>query len=349
MYFDRSLCVKICVAGLIALISLQPRTVVSQNRIISDRNVNGKRETKILDANGKVRTLEVYAPATPTKNYLIRSDSSDPVKDFADAIAEARTNETPAFIKFDGGVYNLGSISGNVYFPIADCSDIIVNGNGSTLKFSDTAIAFGIFTSERIKVTNFKLTYETRVASPGRIKTINGKKAIRLAEGYVSQMSDARYQCVSSIHQRDPNDAYGAFDLAARRRWIDPNRDCDSDEDRAFSYDANEKAYVTDDASVLRDYKNGDHVLVKHFDYANNAFSINRCNDVTINNITASDVPGMFLFARKIDYGLLVSNCVLQRDPDDTRSLVSSGSRRSAFGKLRIGLHHQRQYFSISG
>ena len=141
-----------------------------QTRITAFKSENEKEDFTYLDANDRAARIACLLPriTDQAKTYNISSASETPLEDFHAAIAEIALSGGPAQIVFDGGTYQFSSDEASI-LKVTLCKDLRIVGNGSRLIFESPKTGFKIKNSNRVMVSDFKITYRNRVASFGTI------------------------------------------------------------------------------------------------------------------------------------------------------------------------------------
>lgn len=276
------------------------------------------------NAYEKITNVVVLRPANANSSnrFSISSTEPNPQASFAAAVSAISQSGQPGEIIFDGGTYEFDQLFSNHFLLVNNCNDLRIRGNGSTLIFNSASNGFGIYNSHRVSLIGFKLKYRLRVASTGVVRNfeLGGKvqKVIELDAAYQEQIEgNPDYRKVSSVYEKGTR---YPFNHNAQVRWLS------SSNNGSFSYNENHHLYVPSTPLNLEKFPLGKPVLIKHYEYRANSFNIQNCSHVGIENCTASNVPGMFLYARKINSGLLVGGNRLVRDSSDPLSVVSASN-----------------------
>jgi len=202
----------------------------------------------------------------------------------------------------------------NTHVGIFGQSDLIIDGQGAEFVFRYPArIGFGFSSSERILIRNLIVDYDTLLASPGVVKKeSNGKTSIRILDGYPASSSTVfaavnRYDLKNLQWKRGDREIYAPRDVTMTA----PQTFVSTDFDR---------------------FADGDEVIIRHYVYGSNAFSVGSNNlDLTFEGITVYSCPGMGFGFFSTERGFRLSNCKIMQRPGEQRfvSATADGSHFS--------------------
>jgi hypothetical protein len=233
---------------------------------------------------------------------------------FEDALARVRA-ENAAKLIIPAGEYTFASTSPDAlgHLVIRGLHDVVIDGGGSTLVFSQNAVGLYLTSNQRIKLTNLKLTYSLHMASLGQIKSTPQGNELAIDPRYPVTESDA----VTYLSEYDP----------WTRNWVRlPQRVIVPPGSKDPIIYAGNQTYQS---PSLRLASPGKTFVVFHHWYGGNVIEISdlagqaQSEDLTFDGITILSGPGMGIVAYGMRRGLAIVNSRIAPDTDSS-SVVST-------------------------
>lgn len=276
------------------------------------------------DINGKITKIRVRQPKQATRDNTYTISQIDPMTSFKTAIEAIKLKAQPSKIVFENAPYNIEDPLAGHIFTIKGIRDLQVDCRGAVLNIKAERVVFWIEHSQNIRIQNCTIRYDSEsqsIASSGRVVKNKGQLEIQVDSKYFSRYDKSDYyKRVSSLYElsANPNNPWKKF---SRYRWVP------SLAEASFSYDAQRRRFTTTNQAVLEPFLSGNKkVMIRHADYEANAFNVVNCRNVSFLRNTLSNVPGMGFFIRRVPAGVLVSNNVIEKDPNDAHALISASA-----------------------
>lgn len=216
------------------------------------------------------------------------------------------TFNDPSILTFNGGGH----------IQLTNLTDLTINGNGSTFVFHYVRNGFDFYNCQRVLLENLTVVWDFDIAVPGTVQSLNGSNVIVVNSAYpitASTPVDAvtEYDTTNMKWQMNAQEVYSPANvtLVAPQTLSSPD----------FSM-----------------FPVGDTVAVRNYVYAARGFefSFNNNADLTFDNITVENCPGMAFVGYGADHGFKFDSCVIQRR-DTAHDLISTGA-----DGIHIGMSH---------
>ena len=231
-----------------------------------------------------------------------------------------------ALVSFPKGNYSIAPESGAQYhININAATDLIIDGNGSTLTFTGvlggdtqgTIQGITITSSTRVLLRNFILDYDVRIASSGTVQS-ESSHCSGTTHNYVLintatyPMTDTRIQQAKLFNDSTTNlwgsraNEYYTYNTPVNLQGGNGFYPCSSSFDTAFP-------------------TTGHTVTVRHFAYDGNAIGIYGPNtqDVTLQGLTLYSSPAMGIYVDNVPRGIAIENVSIVKNPNDSTRLVT--------------------------
>ena len=314
--------------------------------------------TQFTSPSGKQVSVVVKAPVT-TLEYDVPpiANGQSAYQYLNQALYDSSGNpRTATYIKFPAGVYDVdfplgSSCSSNyVHWQLpSGASDLVIDGQGSTVNFSDFCLGLNLPNVNRVTFKNFTFSWPNlQLATVATIVAVGGN-------GNTGYTYDVHIDAAHTAHL--PNI------IAAVNAWDSVNGHWDTADTSNVSYGNGfpagsgvalscvetpaEQAVSGCTAKGITSYgvqfEVGQSVLLRHYDYAT-AISASG-NDVTLDQITLQNVIGTGLGYSQ-GRGLLVTNCVLERMAGQP---ISAGGNFSLFAGTVGDVVFDNDSFGYSG
>lgn len=294
--------------------------------------------SEFLSPSGKQVRLVVKAPVTTTEYEVPPIGKSQTAYDYLNnALYDASGNpRTATYIKFPKGTYNI-EFPLNSYCSLnyvhwqlpSGASDLIIDGQGSTVNFSDFCLGLNLPNVDRVTFKNFTFSWpKLQIATVATIIAVGGNGNI----GYTYD-----------VHVAPEHTARLPNILAAINAWDSVHNHYDTADTSNVSYGSGfpagsgvaltceetpaERRISGCTARGITSYgvlfKVGQSVLLRHYDYAS---AINASgNDITFDRISLQNLIG-FGFGYSQGRGFRVAHSVLTRMAGQP---ISSGGNAS--------------------
>jgi hypothetical protein len=208
------------------------------------------------------------------------------------------------------GVYTFSSLAtgGQAHWLMTGLKDVTIDGQGSTLIFTQDKNGIQLVSATRVRIRNFKLKYSMRTSSLGEVVVDEaGVKYIKVDPRYPVTAADQAYQ-------------FAEYDTA-KNLWIPNGKRVilpPGSTNPAVLDVANQRYRTTafDNLAV------GKKFTIQHHWYGGIALTVadqrlvNPSEDVIIDGITVSSSPGMGVVGYGLKRGFAVINSSFVTDPD---------------------------------
>jgi hypothetical protein len=241
-------------------------------------------------------------------------------------IAQAISSQA-SVVRFPTASYTVTPENGATYhLAISGASDLIIDGQGSTLTFAgvlggDTqGDVVGIVFSgdQRVVLKNFVIDYDVRIASAGTVGSDSAHcggsshQYVLIDTGHYP-MADSRIQQAKIFNDSTSNlwglseNEYYTYSNPVNLQGSNAFYPCDSSFDSAFP-------------------TNGHTVTVRHFAYDGNAIGIygSSSHDITLDGITLYSSPAMGVYVgNAFARGIAIENLKIIKNPNDPTRLIT--------------------------
>jgi len=276
-----------------------------------------------LAPNNKQVTVTVHAPVTKTTyNVAPMASGGDPYTYFTTAVSNAGSASVITFPS--GGVYNFspkGCQTSGVNWPINNATDVVIDGNGSTLSFSPTLVCTGIQlnNSARVVLKNFIIEWQNlQTASLGTITGTSGNSTsgyhynLQLDSQYVNSGMRLFYESIFSWDQT--NNVYSISNANHISYGSNPNNA------NGYTPTLSPTGYAQNVPSYSASFKLGDRVIVHQYQSEADCIFADQGQDVTFDNITFYSCPGSAIVSNVT--GLHITNSTVTRAPGQIISIT---------------------------
>ncbi len=199
------------------------------------------------------------------------------------------------------------------HFPMADMSDLVIEGSGSELIFHHIRPVMTFSRCQRMTVRNFSVDWDIDLAAPGRIKTLKGVKVLEIPKEFPFKDGDkigavTEYDLKELRWKMNPVEVYQPADA----RLIEPQ---------------------TWSSEGFQKFPDGSTVVVRKYVYDAHAFVFNGpgTGHLAFEDLTIYACPGMAFSGAWCDRGFRFTRCKIQRRADPRR-LISATADGIWFG-----------------
>jgi hypothetical protein len=265
---------------------------------------SGARVEHFIAPDGKSVTVSVAAPVV-NDVYQVPSikPGENPAEYFANAIAQAGPHKTIVFPK--GGVYNFLSGPRGPHLKISGLSDVVLDGNGSVLNFSDPRPGIAFSNITRVAMKNFTIDWpQLQISSLATIVASGGKGPrhftydLQIDPEFINAASPKTYKAIYSWDSK-----HGYWSL--------------NHPDHGGGYNTGQAVTASGAAQNVPSFSHqlepGEHVVIRHYTTEGDAIDIYRRQDVTLQNITIYSSPGFGIGVLDGSSGLVVADCKVTR------------------------------------
>lgn len=224
------------------------------------------------------------------------------------------------------------------FFELRGKNNLLIDGNGSLILSEDPGTFIFIKDGNRIKIENFKLKHNYRMASKGFIRSENGNKYVEVAPAYRSSvLADQRHQKLSALF-------HWADNSPRRDRWNKNNFSRLTNTEEKFTYNSSKNAFLPLDNEILEDFSVGDPVIIRHYEVAGFGFQASGGNNISFVGNQIYSVPGRGFSLVGVETGGLIMNNKIGVHPDYPLEFVSAtrdGAHSSNSGSNIIVINNE--------
>ncbi len=282
---------------------------------------DGKRVQILVKGPASRNGATYYVPAYPTR------DGQTVLAYLADAIAYASgantSGKTYGSVVLPKATYEVEDFpgcddargsNGSQHWEIADVSDLVIDGQGSTLNFSGLCKGIEVSRAQRIVLRNFTLDWpRVQLASLGTVQSISSDTSHPTMNIIVDpQFPVDSSTVVDAITSWDRTHGYWSLDAPADDEGMDPAH---------TAYLGNQTLQV---GLFIPGFRVGETVILRHFSGEAAALTINASQDVTVDNVTVLGATGN-AFQFGMGRGFHLMNSRVERSPGRLISVAGDG------------------------
>ena len=281
----------------------------------------------------KLRTYDELSGAAGSKFYIERpkavalntvsgadfgmdTEKEDNFEAFKSALAYCRANSGTC-LKLSEGVYK---IRNKETFNLHGFTDILIDGCGATLVFSNVVNAFSIANSDCVEIRNLKVDWDWESKPLSDIVTVANvnKKSNELDLIFRDREADEN-TIFSAISQCDPETFTYGSNRETREDYIYQHPECIVS---AVKTDKN-TLHVRHDGS-FRNYENGEVYILRHYVYDTSFMGISSSTNVTVNGVSLYGYPGSGFIVNNKTSHFQIINSFIGANPEYTETRHTS-------------------------
>ena len=269
------------------------------NELRTYDELNGVAGSKFYIERPKADALKVVSGS----DFGMDAEKDDNYEAFRSAIAYCRANSGTC-LKLENGVYK---ISNRDTFALHGLKDILIDGCGATLVFSNVVNAFSVLDSDCVEIRNLKFDWDWDSKPLSDIVTVANADSKNNELDLIFRDREADENTVfSAISQCDPETfTYGAK-RGTREDYIYQHPEC------IVSVTKTDKKtlHVKHDGSFKK-YENGEVYILRHYVYDTQFMGIRSSTDVTVDGVTLYGYPGSgFVVDKKASHFQIINSFI---------------------------------------
>lgn len=278
-------------------ILIEEKPAVNELRIYDE--LNGVADSKFYIERPKAEALNTVSGA----DFGMNAESEDNFEAFKSALQYCKAHSGTC-LKLENGVYK---INNRETFALHNYKDILIDGSGATLVFSNVLNPFSIADSDCVEIRNLKFDWDWEKKPLSDIVTVANANAKKNELDLIFRDREADENTIfSAISQCDPETfSYGAK-RGTREDYIYQHPEC------IVSVKKTDKntLHVKHDGSFKK-YENGETYILRHYVYDTEFMGISSSKNITVNGISLYGYPGSgFVVKRKTSHFQIINSYI---------------------------------------
>lgn len=259
-------------------ILIEEKPIVNGLRICDE--LNGVANSKFYIERPKSEALNVVSGA----DFGMNAEKDDNYDAFKAALDYCKAHSGTC-LKLENGVYKINNQN---TFSIHGFKDVLIDGSGATLVFSNVVNAFSVADSDCVEIRNIKFDWDWEKKPLSDIVTVANAKPKNNELDLIFRDREADENTIfSAISQCDPETFTYGSNRKTREDYIYQHPECIV----SVTKTGKNTLHVKHDGS-FKTYENGETYILRHYVYDTSFMGISSSRNITVNGISLYGYPG---------------------------------------------------------
>ncbi|MCQ2485180.1 MAG: hypothetical protein MJ168_07585 [Clostridia bacterium] len=268
-------------------------------------------------------------------DFGMNADSDDNYEALKSALAYCKANSGTC-LKIESGIYK---VNNRQTFSLNGFKDVLIDGSGAVLVFSNVVSGFSISDSDCVEFRNIKFDWDWDKRPLSDIVTVKNADSKHNELDFVFRDREADENTIfSAITQCDPETfTYGAMN-SAKENYIYQHPECI---ESVTKTDKN-VLHVKHDGSFSK-FKNGETYILRHYVYDVSFMLLSASQNVTFDGVSVYGYPGSGFVVNNKTSHFQIINSFIGANPEFAET------RHTSLGADAIHIVNTNGCFNISG
>lgn len=268
-------------------------------------------------------------------DFGMNADSDDNYEALKSALAYCKANSGTC-LKIENGIYK---VNNRKTFSLNGFKDVLIDGSGATLIFSNVVSGFSISDSDCVEFRNIKFDWDWDKLPLSDIVTVKNADSNHNELDFVFRDREADENTIfSAISQCDPETfTYGTMN-SAKENYIYQHPECI----KSVTKTDKNVLHVKHDGSFSK-FKNGETYILRHYVYDVSFMLLSASKNVTFDGVSVYGYPGSGFVVNNKTSHFQIINSFIGVNPE------FAATRHTSLGADAIHIVNTNGCFNISG